>query len=122
MSNVDKIISLNITKFPQNLLIPSIDNEITIQAINHSSKSENFKFDFEGENLNIKLEPESYKENIEFAPGETKNIVLKLDPTADGFGKLTINIYWLKIVEYTVKVQKVRDIAQASKIKEVLKK
>ena len=122
MSSADKIISLNITKFPQNLLIPSIDNEITIQAINYSSNQEDFKFDFEGENLNIKLEPESFKDNIKFAPGETKNIVLKLDPTADGFGKLTINVYWLKIVEYTVKVQKVREVTQTSKIKDIFKK
>ncbi|UCD00849.1 MAG: hypothetical protein JSV23_08160 [Promethearchaeota archaeon] len=122
MSNADKIISLNITKFPQNLLVPSIENEIIIQAINNSSKEENFKFDFEGENLNIKVEPESFNDNIKFAPGETKNITLKLDPTADGFGKLNINAYWLKIVEYTVKVQKVREITQTSKIKDIFKK
>ncbi|MFX0104048.1 MAG: hypothetical protein ACFE75_00980 [Candidatus Hodarchaeota archaeon] len=122
MSNEDKFISLNITKFPQNLLIPGINNEIIIQAVNHSSKSENFKFDFEGENLKIKLESEIFKENIEFTPGETKNITLKLEPTADGFGKLIINAYWLKIVEYTVKVQKVREFTQTSKIKDILKK
>jgi len=122
MSNADKIISLNITRFPQNLLIPSIDNKITIQAINYSSKQEDFKFDFEGENLNIKLEPDIFKDNIKFDPGENKNITLKLEPTADGFGKLTINVYWLKIVEYTVKVQKVREVIHTSKINNIFKK
>ncbi len=122
MANVDKIISLNITKFPQNLLIPGINNEIIIQAINSSSKKENFKFDFEGENLKIDIEPDSFKTNIEFGPGETKSIDLKLDPNSDGFGKLTINVHWLKIVEYTVKVQKVRESIQTSKIKKILDK
>ncbi len=122
MSNADKIISLNITKFPQNLLIPKIDNEISIQAINYSGKKESFKFDFEGENLKINVEPEDFKSNIEFGPGESKSIILKLEPTADGYGKLTINVHWLKIVEITVRVQKVRDSVQTSKIKKILDK
>jgi len=122
MSDTDKIISLNITRFPQNLLIPGIDNSISIQAINYSSKTENFKFDFEGENLNIKIEPDNFKEITEFGPGDTKNIDLKLEPTSDGSGKITINVHWLKITEYTVKVQKVRDNIQESKFKKILEK
>ncbi|NVM36534.1 MAG: hypothetical protein HWN81_13135 [Candidatus Lokiarchaeota archaeon] len=122
MSNADKIISLNITRFPQNLLIPGIDNSISIQAINNSSKIENFKFDFEGENLNIKIDPDNFKEITEFGPGDTKNIDLKLEPTSDGSGKITINVYWLQITEYTVKVQKVRDHIQESKLKKILEK
>ena len=122
MSNADKIISLNITRFPQNLLIPGINNEVSIQAINYSGKAENFKFNFEGEGLDVILTSEDFKNEIEFGPGETKNIDLKLIPTADGFGKLTINAYWVKIIEYKVKVQKVREIVQASKIREILEK
>ncbi|MEE9377194.1 MAG: hypothetical protein V3V33_04070 [Candidatus Lokiarchaeia archaeon] len=122
MSDADKIISLKITKFPQNLLIPGIDNSISIQAINYSSKIENFKFNFDGENLNIKVEPENFKDIIEFGPGETKNIELKLEPTTDGSGKLTINVQWLKITEYTVNVQKVRDEIQESKFKKIIDK
>ncbi|MFW9901057.1 MAG: hypothetical protein ACFFDY_07185 [Candidatus Thorarchaeota archaeon] len=122
MSNADKIISLNITKFPQNLLIPGIKNEISIQALNYSSKKESFKFDFEGENLKIDVEPENFKSNIEFGPGESKTINLRLEPTNDGYGKLTINAYWLKIAEYTVQVQKVRDSVQTSKVKKILDK
>ena len=122
MSDADKIISLKITKFPQNLLIPGIDNSISIQAINYSSKIENFKFNFDGENLNIKVEPENFKDIIEFGPGETKNIELKLEPTTDGSGKLTINVQWLKITEYTVNVQKVRDEIKERKFKKIIDK
>ena len=121
MSNADKIISLNITKFPQNLLITGIDNEIKIQTVNTSSKKETFKFDFEGENLNIRLQPEEFNTHIEFGPGETKDITLKLEPTADGFGKLIINVNWLKITEYKVKVQKVRGVVPVSKMNAILK-
>ena len=122
MSNTDKIISLNITRFPQNLLIPGIDNIISVQAINNSSNNENFKFSFEGENLEVILESEEYKDQIKFNPGENKTTNLKLVPTADGFGKLTINVDWLKITEYTVKVQKIRDVVQESKFKKILEK
>ncbi len=115
MSNSATIISLNITKFPQNLLIPDMDNDVSLQVINNSDKLENFKFVFEGENLDINLKSAELKDQIEFAPKETKNIDIRLNPTASGFGKLTINVYWLKIVEYTVKVQKVREIAPKSK-------
>jgi hypothetical protein len=121
MSNVDKTISLNISKFPQNLLISSSDNEVKIHAVNTSSKKETFKFDFEGENLNIKLTPEEFTNHVEFGPGETKEITLNLEPTTDGFGKLIINVNWLKITEYTVKVQKVRGVVPVSKMNTILK-
>jgi len=119
MSNSSNIISLNITKFPQNLLIPDVDNNVSIQVINNSNKNETFKFVFEGENLETYFKSEALKDQIEFAPKETKNIDIRLNPTVNGFGKLTINGYWLKIVEYTVKVQKVREIAPKSKIHKI---
>ncbi len=122
MSNQTKIISLNITQFPQNLLIPDGDNDVSIQVINNSNKNEKFQFAFEGENLNIHIKSEELKNAIEFSPGETKKIELKLNPTADGFGKLIINAYWLKIIEYTVKVQKVRESVPKSKINKILDK
>ncbi|MFX1419121.1 MAG: hypothetical protein ACFE9N_09405 [Promethearchaeota archaeon] len=122
MSNVDKIISFNITEFPQNLLIPGIENKLKIQAINISNKNENFKFDFEGENLKIDVSPAEFKNIIEFDPGETKNIELKLEPTADGHGKLNINVNWLKITEIKVKTQKIREIVSDSKTKKILQK
>jgi len=120
MSNSSSIISINITQFPQNILIPNMDNGVSIQATNNSAKNEKFQFVFEGENLRIDLESEELRDQIEFAPNETKNVDLKLNPEVDGFGKLTINVYWLKIIEYTVKVQKVRKTVPKSKIKSIL--
>jgi len=122
MSSTVNIISLNITEFPQNLLIPGIENKIKIQVINISNKAENFKFDFEGENLNIKAKPDEFKNIIEFDPGETKNIELNLEPTTDGYGKLTITVNWLKITEIKVKVEKVRDSVTVSNIKKILER
>lgn len=109
MSNLEQIISINITQFPQNLLIPGIENRISLQVINNSNKSENFRFNFEGENLKISLESDKFHDKIEFSQGETKNIDFTLEPTIDGFGKLKIDVYWLNIIESLVKVQKVRE-------------
>ena len=120
MSNPPNIISLNITKFPQNLLIPDIDNDVSIQMISNSNKKENFRFGFEGENLDIFYKSEPLKDQVEFGANETKNIDLKLEPTASGFGKLIINAYWLKIVEYTVKVQKIRETVPKNKFSKFL--
>ena len=120
MSNSSSIISLTITRFPQNLLIPNMDNGVSIQVTNNSAKNEKFKFVFEGENLTIDFGSEELRDQIEFAPNETKNVDLKLNPEVDGFGKLTINAFWLKIIEYTVKVQKVRESVPKSKIKAIL--
>ncbi len=120
MSNSSTIISLNITQFPQKLLIPSDENSVSIQATSNSTKNEKFRFVFEGENLTISLISENLRDHIEFAPNETKNIDIKLNPEVDGFGKLTINAYWLKIIEFTVKVKKVRKTVLKSKIKALL--
>ncbi|MFX1572366.1 MAG: hypothetical protein ACFFB0_06420 [Promethearchaeota archaeon] len=122
MSNQTKIISLNITKFPQNLMIPEGNNDVSLQVINNSNKNEKFHFAFEGENLTISVTSENLTNAIDFTPGETKNIDLRLNPTADGFGKLIINVFWLKIVEYTVKVQKVRETVPKSKSNKILDK
>jgi len=122
MSNSSSIISLNITRFPQNLLIPNADNGVNIQVTNNSAKNEKFKFAFEGENLTINLGSADLRDQIEFAPNETKNIDIKLTPEVDGFGKLNISAHWLKIIEYTVKVQRVRETVPKSKIKSLLEK
>lgn len=122
MANSINIISLTITRFPQNLLIPEVENGVSIQATNNSAKIEKFKFVFEGENLNINLGSEGLRDQIDFAPNETKNLDLKLNPEIDGFGKLIINAYWLKIIEYTVKVQRVRETVPKSKTKNLLEK
>ncbi|MFX1530466.1 MAG: hypothetical protein ACFFBC_05095 [Promethearchaeota archaeon] len=120
MSNLSNIISLNIIKFPQNLLIPEADNDVSIQVVNNSDKNENFKFMFEGENLDIILKSAESTDQIEFTSKETKNIDIGLNPTANGFGKLTINAYWLKLIQYTVKVKKIRDSVPKTKIQKIL--
>lgn len=121
ISETPNIINLNITSFPNHLLISNIDNVLSFQAINNSNKSEKFKIVFNGENLDISIS-EDLKETIQLNPGESKNIDLKLIPTASGSGKFTIIINWMKLVEYTVKVQKVRDvISTPSKVKDIFK-
>ncbi len=119
-SNPNKVINLTITKFPQNLLIPNGENQVSIQVMNTSNKIESLKFSFEGENLEIFYEPKEFKNEIKFEPGETRKIDLKLNPTADGYGKLTINAYWMKLIQYTIKVQKIRDVISSSNIKKIL--
>ncbi|MFX0077142.1 MAG: hypothetical protein ACFE96_16980 [Candidatus Hermodarchaeota archaeon] len=116
------VISITITKFPQNLLLPGIDNSVSFQVDNQSTKEEHFKFVFEGENLEIDVNPIEFKEEVLFNPGETKTIHLKLNPTTSGFGKMTVNAYWMKVVEYFVNVQKIRDKIPLSKIDQILKK
>ena len=114
----NKIISLNITQYPMHLLIPSIDNVVSIQAMNYLNQEEGFEFIFQGENLEIGV-PEDLQGHIKFGAGETKNFNLNLSPTADGSGKLVITINWLKLVEYTEKVEKIRDAVPHSRITEI---
>ena len=114
-----RAISIKFTRFPQNLLIPSIENLISFQAINYFNNQEKFKFDIVGENITINTS-EDLEQEIQFEPGETKNLDIKLIPTADGYGTLTFNVNWLKSIEYTVKVKKVRAQVSKSKIKEIL--
>ena len=116
-----KIISLNITQYPMHLLIPSIDNVVSIQAMNYLNQEESFEFIFQGDNLEIGV-PEDLQGHIKFGAGEVKNFNLNLTPTADGSGKLVITINWLKLVEYTEKVQKIRDVVRISKVNEIFGK
>jgi len=123
MTNADPnhVISISVTKFPQNLILPDGENSVSFQVINQSDKEEHFKFVFEGENLELDVKPIEFTEEILFKSGETKNIDLLLKPTTNGFGKLTVNAYWMKLVEYTVKVQKIRDSISSSRISQILK-
>jgi tetratricopeptide (TPR) repeat protein len=119
--HASKILELTISKFPQHLLVPGIDNEIHLQVKNMLPTSEDFKLSFEGEHLTIDLEPEDFKNKVNLKPGENKEVSLHLTPIADGSGKLIINAYWLQLVEYIVPVQKVRLKAAVNKIKHLLK-
>ena len=108
-------ISLKIIKFPHSLIIPSEENIITFQAMNYLNQNETFKIVVEGENLDIAI-PDELKAEIQFGPGETKDFNVNINPTADGFGKITLGIYWNQSVQYTVKVQKIKDKVATSKI------
>ncbi len=114
------IISINVTKFPQNLLLPDVENPISLEITNQSNKDEHFKFVFEGENLEIDVKPTEFKDEVKFAPSEIKTINLMLTPARDGFGKLTINAYWMKLVEYVEKTQHIRKTISTSKINSIL--
>lgn len=115
-------ISLTISKFPQNLLIPDIDNIISLEIVNNLDKEADFKFEFKGENIDIQVMPEEFNGNIKLKPNDPKKVDLKLTPKVDGNGKLIINIYWLKVVEYIEKVQKIRTTISRSKIDKILSK
>jgi len=117
----NQVISIIVKKFPQNLLLPNAENPISLEITNQSNKEEHFKFVFEGENLDIEVNPSEFKNEVKFASNETKTINLMVTPVRDGFGKLTINAYWMKLVEYTDKVQHIRKTISASKINSILK-
>ncbi|MFX1340041.1 MAG: hypothetical protein ACFFDK_15630 [Promethearchaeota archaeon] len=119
--NLSKAISITFTRFPQNLLVPDVDNIISFQAINYFNNKEKFKFDIKGENLTV-MNSDELEEEIHFDPGETKNFDVKLSPTLNGYGKLSMNVNWLKRVEYTVKVKKVRAQVSKRKSKKILGK
>ena len=121
-SNKTNAISLTITQFPQNLLIPNIDNAVSLEVINNLDKQADFKFEFKGENIDIEVIPQEFNDNIKLNAKETRKIELKLTPKVDGYGKLIINVYWLKIIEYTEKVQKIRTTISHSVIKKILAK
>ncbi|MFX1276371.1 MAG: hypothetical protein ACFFBP_07405 [Promethearchaeota archaeon] len=113
--------AINIKQYPMNLLIPSIDNVITFQAIHYLNKENQFQFIFQGENLDIQIS-EDLKNFIKFAPSETKEFSIKVLPTADGKGKLIINASIIKEVQRKVKVKKVRASVPRSRINEIFNK
>ena len=115
------IISISVKKFPQNILLPNVENLVSLEIVNQSDNEEHFKFVFEGEHLEIDVEPSEFKDEVKFAPSEAKTINLMLKPVRDGFGKLIINAYWMKLVYYTVKVQHIRETITTSKINSILK-
>ena len=121
-SNQSNAISLAISQFPQNLLIPNIDNKVSLEIVCNVDKEADFKFEFKGENIDIQVFPEEFNENIKLKKNETRKIDLKLTPKSDGYGKLIINIYWLKVVEYKEKVQKIRTKISRSNIDKILSK
>ncbi|TXT59113.1 MAG: putative Tetratricopeptide domain protein [Promethearchaeota archaeon] len=117
----ENILSVNFKSFPYHLIIPNVDNLIILNMLNHSENLENFKFTFERENLDVNI-PEEFSKEVKIKPKETKEIPLQLTPTTDGFGNLSITIDWMEEIEYTVKVQKVRDTIHKSIINTTFEK
>jgi hypothetical protein len=119
--NQNTAITLTVTNFPHNLLIPNGENLVSFQVRNNLDKEGDFKFSFEGENIAVRLKTEEFEKKITLKKDEIKTIDLTLNPTSDGIGKLIVNIYWLKFVEYKAKVQKIRDSIPSSKMDAILR-
>ena len=120
MVDSDNPISLTVTKFPHNLIIPNIINTVSIQIRNDLNQESEYKFAFEGENLKVDLKSSDFSNNVKFGPNETKNVNIYLSPLNDGIGKLIINAYWLKFIEQKVKVQKLKENVSSKTIKRIL--
>lgn len=121
-SNQSDAISLTISQFPQNLLIPNIDNKVTLDLVSNLNEEADFRFEFKGENIEIQVVPEEFNGDVKLKANESRKVDLKLTPKSDGYGKLIINIYWLKVVEYIEKVQKIRTKISRSNIDKILAK
>ncbi|MBD3256478.1 MAG: hypothetical protein GF383_15390 [Candidatus Lokiarchaeota archaeon] len=70
-------------------------------------------------NLNFS---EDLKKEITLNSGESKDFDVSLIPSLNGKGTFRINVEWLKLVEYKIKVQKVREQIEKSKLSEILGK
>lgn len=115
-------IALSILGFPQNLLIAGQPGRLSLRVQNYFNKQEDFRFIFEGENIQVEIPAEFNAEKLTLGPLETKDFDVNVVASADGIGKLILNIYWYKSVEFPVKVQKVRECVPQSKIKEIFDK
>jgi len=120
MVDSDNPISMTVTKFPHNLIIPNIINTVSIQVRNNLNKETEYKFAFEGENLKVDLKSSDFSNKVKFGPNETKNVNIYLSPLNDGIGKLIINAYWLKLVEQKIKVPKLRESVSSKNVKKIL--
>ncbi len=120
-TKASKSMGINIKNYPIHLLIPSIENVITFQAINYLNKESMFQFNFEGENLEIQIQ-DDIRDNVMFKPSEAKEFTISLIPTIDGHGKLIINVSSINQVKRKVKVKKIRPSVPKSTIDEIFQK
>ncbi len=121
MSQSQNIARLDFINFPQKILIPNQDFQLNFQITNNSANSELYKLIISGENIEI-IQSEELIKGIQFKENETQQFKINLRPKIDGQGKITFNITHLKTVQYTVKVQKIREIVSISKINEIFGK
>ena len=119
--NPSNVVSVAVKQFPQYLIVPREKNQVSLQITNHSSKDENYLLECEGENLNVNLVSTEFEEQVKFKSGETKSVELNLQPKVDGYGKLIINLYWIELVQYTEKVQKIREKVTDKNLNKILK-
>ncbi|MBD3195750.1 MAG: hypothetical protein GF317_11880 [Candidatus Lokiarchaeota archaeon] len=110
MSNTDSqnIISFRFIQFPQHLIVKNVENTVSMEMVSESTTAECFRLFLKGENLEIKF-LDGFKDEFELNSSQKKTVKANLIPTRDGFGKLTIELFWLKKIEYTAEVQKVRE-------------
>lgn len=123
MSELEKnnMISIETIQFPHHLLVPSLKNILKLRITNNSDKEEKVKLDISGERVEIK-KLNTEKSEISIPPNQNKIIELQIIPKVDGFGVVSINAEWLKIVQFTVKVQKVREKVPSNKLDNIWKK
>ena len=115
------VASVAMKQFPQHLIIPGEKNQVSLQITNHSTKDENYLLECGGENLNVSVMSPGFEEQVKFNSGETKSVELNLQPKVDGYGKLIINLYWIELVQYTEKVQKIREKVFDTNLNKILK-
>jgi hypothetical protein len=117
----NNVISVETIQFPQHLLLPSIKNILKLRIINNSDKEQNVRLDISGERVDITLK-NGDADTISIPAN--KNIILDLEitPKADGFGIISIGVEWLKVIQFTVKVQKVRETVPSKKLNEIWEK
>lgn len=121
MSQTQNIIGLNFLNFPKKLIIPDQDFQLNFQIINNSANSELFEIEVNGENIDI-IQSKDFEKKIQFNMKEIKQLQIKLRPKVNGQGKIIFNINHLKTVQYTVKIQKIREVVSISKINEIFGK
>ncbi|MHA1412202.1 MAG: tetratricopeptide repeat protein [Promethearchaeota archaeon] len=117
--NPNSPFSISIINFPDHLLIPQTKNILTIQLRNNLGTEENFNVVVESEKLESEIMPSEFKEKMKISPGKSKLIEFKINPIGNGIGTLKVDVFHLKKVQYTVKVEKVREKIKISKLQNI---
>ncbi|TFF97028.1 MAG: hypothetical protein EU541_08735 [Promethearchaeota archaeon] len=112
-------IIIDITQFPHHLLLPSTNNIIKLRITNNSDKQKNLKLEASGQNLDVRLISLTEK-TFSIPPKDNQVIEIGLVPKANGNGIIAINIEWFKKVQFTVKVQKIREHVPKKKLDKIL--
>ncbi|MBD3215165.1 MAG: hypothetical protein GF311_21340 [Candidatus Lokiarchaeota archaeon] len=117
----NNVINVETIQFPQHLLLPSVQNILKLRIINNSDKQENVRLNISGERVDITIK-NSDSDTISIPQNDNKVLDLEILPKADGFGIISIEVEWFKVVQFTVKVQKVRENVPTEKTNEIWQK